>query len=212
MSCAICETRRPRRCCPGVRGDICTVCCGTEREITVDCPLDCEFLIESRKHDRVEPFNPETLPNPDIRLSEKDLKDHEDLLLFMVRAVVAAEWATPGAVDFDVREALEAQIRTYRTLQSGVYYETVPQNPLAANVYRIIQQGLAEFREEEHKRLGMTRTRDAHVLAMLVYLQRIELDRNNGRRRGRAFLGALIEYYDIPQPAAPPATSSLILP
>ena len=43
---------------------------------------------------------------------------------------------TPGAVDYDVREALEALIRTYRTLESGVYYESVPANPLAANIYR----------------------------------------------------------------------------
>lgn len=211
MSCAICETRRPRRFCPGVRGDICTVCCGTEREMTVNCPLDCEFLVEARRHDKVEPFNPEVLPNSDIRLSRKDLRDNRDLLVFLIRTLVAAALGTPGAVDLDVREAVEALIRTYRTLQSGVYYESVPQNTLAANVYRIVQHGLAQFRQEERKRLGITKTRDAHVLALLVYLQRLELDRNNGRRRGRAFLGALKEYYGIPQPAAPPP-SSLILP
>src|ERR1039457_5817059 len=145
MSGAICETRRPRRFCPGVRGDICTVCCGAEREVTVNCPLDCEFLLEARKHDRVEPFNPEVLPNPDIRLSRKDLQDNEDLLLFLVRALVAAAMGTSGAVDLDVREALEALIRTYRTLQNGVYYESVPENSLAANIYRIVHHGLAQI-------------------------------------------------------------------
>ena len=44
MNCAICETRRPRRYCPGVRGEICAICCGTAREVTVDCPLDCPYL------------------------------------------------------------------------------------------------------------------------------------------------------------------------
>jgi hypothetical protein len=211
MSCAICETRRPRRFCPGVRGDICTVCCGAEREVTVNCPLDCEFLLEARKHDRVEPFNPEVLPNPDIRLSRKDLQDNEDLLLFLVRALVAAAMGTSGAVDLDVREALEALIRTYRTLQNGVYYESVPENSLAANIYRMVQHGLAQFRQEERKRLGISRTRDANVLALLVYLQRIELDRNNGRRRSRAFLGALMEHYRVPQPAPPPHSSLILL-
>jgi hypothetical protein len=177
----------------------------------VNCPLDCEFLLEARKHDRVEPFNLEVLPNPDIRLSRKDLQDNEDLLRFLVHTLVEVALGTPGAVDADAREALDALIRTYRTLQNGVYYESVPENRLAANIYRIVQQGLGEFRQEERKRLGISKTRDANVLALLVYLQRIELDRNNGRRRSRAFLGALMEHYRIPQPAAPPP-SSLLLP
>jgi len=52
MECAICQTRRPRRFCPGVRGEICSLCCGAEREVTVDCPLDCEFLREARRHEK----------------------------------------------------------------------------------------------------------------------------------------------------------------
>lgn len=187
------------------------MCCGAEREVTVGCPLDCEFLLEARKHDRVEPFNPGALPNPDIRLSRKDLQDNEDLLLFLVNAVVAASLGTPGAVDLDAREALEAIIRTYRTLQNGVYYESVPENSLAASIYRAVQQGIGEFRQEERKRLGISKTRDGNILALLVYLQRIELDRNNGRSRSRAFLGALMEHYRLPQPAPPPPSSLILL-
>ena len=48
MKCRICDTRKPRRYCPGVTGDICSICCGNEREVTVDCPLDCPFLVEAR--------------------------------------------------------------------------------------------------------------------------------------------------------------------
>ena len=57
----------------------------------------------------------------------------------------------------------------------------------------------------------MTKTRDADVLGLLVFLQRFELDRNNGRRRGRAFLDALREFHppDRSHPASSP--SSLIL-
>ena len=50
--CAICHTRRPRRYCPGVRGHICPVCCGTERENTVSCPLDCPYLREARVREK----------------------------------------------------------------------------------------------------------------------------------------------------------------
>ena len=57
----------------------------------------------------------------------------------------------------------------------------------------------------------MTKTRDADVLGLLVFLQHFELDQNNGRRRGRAFLQALREFHP---PASEPSASSpsVILP
>ena len=38
--------------------------------MTLDCPLDCPYLLESRKHDRPEPANLRKFPNQDIRLTE----------------------------------------------------------------------------------------------------------------------------------------------
>ena len=212
MSCAICHTRRPRRFCPGVRGDICTMCCGTEREVTVDCPLDCVYLREAHQHEKIEPVDPRNFPNQDIRVSEEFLREREPVLLFLARTVLDAALASPGAVDFDVREALEALIRTYRTLESGVYYETRPDNPIAANICRLVQTGVAEFRRKETEDSGMAHTRDADILGLLVFLQRLELDNNNGRKRGRAYLDFLRGFF--PDQAAEPAqaTSSLIVP
>jgi hypothetical protein len=211
MACAICQTRRPRRFCPGVGGDICSICCGTEREVTVSCPLDCQFLQEARKHDRLPSLEGVEVPNKDIRITESELREHEDLVMFMAATVLRAAFEIPGVVDLDVREALEALTRTYRTLQSGVYYETRPANPLAAAVCGAVQDIVAEYRKEEKERLGITKTRDGDVLRTLVFLQHFELDRNNGRRRGRAFLDALRSFYPG-EIAPPPPASSLILP
>ena len=210
MACAICETRRPRRFCPGVRGDICSICCGIEREVTVDCPLDCEYLQEARKHDKPVDLDPSQVPNMDIHVSEKFLSGHEQLLTFFGIALMEAALDMPGAVDFDVREALDSLVRTYRTLQNGVYYETLPQNPLAVGIHQRVQAALAEYRRREQE-AGVTRMRDADILGLLVFLQRIEFDRNNGRRRGRAFLGGLRQFYSGADDEAP-RTSSLILP
>lgn len=212
MACAICETRRPRRFCPGVRGEICSICCGTEREVTVTCPFECEHLQEARRHDKPVAVDSATVPNQDIRVTERFVEEHQGLLTFVGNVVLGSALDTPGAVDHDVREALEALIRTHRTLASGVYYESVPPNPLAANIYRGVQNAVAGFRQREQQELGMSRTRDADVLGVLVFLQRIELDRNNGRQRGRAFLDSLHAFYSerAPSPDAPP--SSLILP
>jgi hypothetical protein len=211
MDCAICGTRRPRRFCPGINGNICTVCCGEEREVTVDCPLDCEFLIAARKHEKLNEIVADAIPNSDIQPTRKHLEANEELLMYLVRALVTAALSTHGVVDFDVRDALDGLIRTYRTLESGMYYESVPANAIAANLFRHLQQAIQQFRADEHAALGLSKTRDSHVLVILVYLQRIELDRNNGRRRGRAFLHAIKDHYEVPEPAAP-STSSLLLP
>ena len=92
--------------------------------------------------------------------------------------------------------------------QSGVYYETRPDNPLAANMCRLVQAGVEEFRKQEPERTGMTHTRDTDILGLLVFLQRLELDNNNGRKRGRAYLDFLpgfspISPWNPPLPARP---------
>ena len=190
MACAICKTRRPRRQCPGVHGDICTICCGTEREVTVSCPLDCEFLRDARKHEKFAPIDAEQVPNRDIRVSEDLIDSHQELLEFLGRTLLAAA-VDAGAVDSDLRDALAALIRTARTLQSGIYYQTVPDNAVAARICRAVDQALGQFRQAEAERLGMAKTRDADVLGLFVFLERLALDRNNGRPRGRSFLDLL---------------------
>jgi len=213
MLCAICHIRKARRYCPGVRGQICTVCCGTEREVTVDCPPDCDYLQEARKHERTPPVDPAAFPNKDIQITEEFLQTNERLVTAAASFLLRAALDTPGAVDGDVRDALEALIRTYRTLESGVYYETRPMNALANRTYTALQEALAEFRKQEREELGMARTRDADILRVLVFLERLEMDRHNGRPKGRAFLDFLRSYFGGEERAAPLAhTSSLILP
>lgn len=212
MACAICETRRPRRYCPGVRGDICSICCGTEREVSVECPFECEYLLEARRHEKLGLLDPSLIPNQDIKVTEKFVGEREPLMIFLAQAAAMTALETPGAIDFDVRETLESLVQTYRTLQSGVHYESIPQNPLAANMFRGIQAAIAEFRRQEQERGGMIRTRDADILGMLVFLQRLEYDHNNGRRRGRAFIHAMCGFLYSGKPETEPPASSLIIP
>jgi hypothetical protein len=212
MLCAICGVRKARRFCPGVRGNICTLCCGTEREVTVDCPLDCEYLQEAHRHEKLTPADPRNFPNPDIRVTEEFLREHEALLLFLASAVLESAFNTPGAVDHDVREALQAMIRTYRSLESGLYYETRPDNTVAANISHLVQSSLADYRKQETERTGITTIRDADVLRLLVFLERLELDNNNGRKRGRRYLDFLRSFFPQEPGEPTPATSSLIVP
>jgi len=212
MDCAICGNRRPRRSCPAVHGDICPTCCGEGRETTLRCPLECEHLRESRKHDKPVVLEPGQVPNRDIPVTEEFLESREELLAAISTALLQTALGTEGVVDFDVRDAIEALIRTHRTLAAGIQYHTRPENRLAAALYDAVQKAVGEFRARETELLGMPRTRDNDVLGLLVFLHRFELDQNNGRARGRAFLDALRGVYSYPPAPDPPAPSPLLLP
>ena len=207
MTCQICEIRRPRRFCPGVNGEICTLCCGAEREKTIRCPLDCEYLQEARLHDKVDPVDPDKVPNKEIHVTEQFLREHEALLMFLSRALLRAALETPGIVDYDIREGLASLIRTYKTLESGLYYETLPSNVLAGAIHQRLQQGVEEFRREQTQSAGLTNVRDTDVLAILVFLQQLEIAHNNGRTLGRAFIDFVRTFFPVK-----PADTPLIVP
>jgi hypothetical protein len=192
MACQLCETRKPRRWCPGVRGEICPQCCGAERERTVDCPLDCEYLLEARRHEKPLDVDPETIPFKEIRIEEPFLEKNSALIMFLARHIVQAALANPAVVDNDVREALDALTRTYKTRESGLIYETRPSNPYAAGVMQTIKAALEQFEQRLRETAGMTTLRDADVFGVLLFLQRIEFSYNNQRPRGRSFLSFLL--------------------
>lgn len=176
------------------------MCCGTERENTIDCPLDCEHLIAARQHEQLAPMTPADVPNQDIRVSEDFVREHEPLVLWLSLALGRA-MEKERAVDFDAREALGAMIRTYRTKESGLIYETKPQNPYAAAIQAALDQAIEELRKRLTEEHGMATLRDAELLGTLVFLERIELQHNNGRRRGRAFFDFLRASFP-PEPQA----------
>jgi hypothetical protein len=199
MKCKICEVRKPRRWCPGVRAEICSQCCGTEREVTVDCPFECEYLQQAWQREKPPQVAPGQLPNSDIRLTDKFIREQEELITVLGAILLESAMEVPGAVDYDVREALEALIRTYRTLESGLYYETKPENPLASAIQQGFQKRVQDMREKLVKN-SRGSVRDADVLGGLAFLQRLGLQHDYGRRRGRALLGFLRGVFPKMQP------------
>lgn len=208
MKCKICGIRKPRRYCPGVSGDICSLCCGTEREVTVNCPLDCEYLREARTHEKRAELDPKGLPNADIDLPERFLRQHSQLMMYtgaMLRTSIAK---AKDAVDRDVREALDNLTRTYRTLSSGLYYESRSSNPYANEIQDSLQAAIAEYR----KAAGQpgTAVRDAEILGILVMFQRLSLTYDNGRPKGRWFIDFLAHEFPAPEQVEKPADAPLI--
>jgi len=195
LNCVICNIRKPRRHCPGVKGEICSICCGTEREQSVDCPLDCVFLNDAHAHERLPELDPSSVPNQDIEVTEEFLKGNEVLLALIAVALHEGAMKTQGVTDWDVREALDSLIKTYRTLQSGIVYESVPQNQFAAAITVSVRESLADIVRRETEATGKTTLRDSSVLGVLVFMQRLEYSRNNGRKRSRSFLDFLRGFY-----------------
>jgi hypothetical protein len=210
ISCAICHTRRPRRYCPGVVGHICPICCGTERENTVNCPLDCEYLRQARQREPERHIDPKDFPNRDIRIDEAFLRRNEPLLIVIGSAIAKAS-LDERAIDRDVREALSAMVGTYRTLQSGLVYHQRPDNPIAWRIQSAVEDRIKEVEAMLQKHDAVLR--DTDVLGILVFLQNTEIQRNNGRAKSRAFIDFLVEMFPLEPPKQEGSSgSSLIIP
>ena len=194
MPCAICNIRKQRRSCPAVHGEICTICCATEREQTLDCPFDCPYLREAHEHEKPADFDIAAVPNQDIEITEEFLAENQILMAYIAVALFEGALQSNGATDWDVREALDSLIARYRALQTGLYIETRPVNPYAAAVADHFAKQIASV-QEEAKAGGAATIPDRAILAILVFFQRLEYSRNNGRKRSRAFLHLLSDFY-----------------
>ncbi|MCS6951397.1 MAG: hypothetical protein RMK57_10260 [Bryobacterales bacterium] len=193
--CPLCESRRPRRFCPGVHREICTLCCGTEREVTIECPLDCPHLVEAHAHERLAPLGPEQQPHADVEVTEAFLERNSALAEAVGGLLASAAIETPGAADPELRAALEALVRTYRTRHSGLVYDTRPAHPAALGIYERVLRTLEELLRRAEREAGFAVARDADVLGVLVFWHRLAVANDNGRKRGRHFMGKLADRY-----------------
>jgi hypothetical protein len=161
--------------------------------VTVTCPLDCPYLQEARSREKVPDVDPRKFPNADIRVSEEFLRRNEPLLIAVAASLAKSAAEEPGVVDSDTRDALDSLVRTYRTLQSGLYYESRPNNVLAARLQAAVQSDMNDLRKRAAE--SAVSIRDADVLGVLAFLQRLEIQHNNGRPKGRAFIHFLHGFF-----------------
>ena len=205
IQCKICNKRRAKRHCPGVDGDICAACCGEGREITIECPRQCAHLREARVHEAKVVLTAEQVPHRDIPVSEDFVRQQEHLVIVLGNTLTRA-MEKGKAVDSDAREALEAMIQTYRTLDSGLIYETRSPNPYATDLQEALKSTIEDLRKRVAEESPTHSVRDADLLGTLVFLQRLGLQYDNGRRRGRVFYDFLMDHF----PSAPAAETGVI--
>ena len=218
MSCAICEIRKEKRFCPAVHGRICPQCCGEQREVTLDCPLDCPYLLQAREHEKprsADQIDPTGL-FLQVAVSDQFMYEKEHLLMGLTYALAKAARGDRSLHDQDLIASLSMLATSYeRRLNSGLHYE----QPLTGDAQRRaaaeVELMVKEYREAEQKHTGYSSLRDSDVLKALVFLLRLAHGRTSGRPKSRAFMEFLFAQFPEKESAvvAPQeAGSRIILP
>lgn len=213
LVCAICNKRKAKRFCPAKAEMICPVCCGTEREVTIDCPSDCAYLVASRAYDyERRAVDWEKMPFRDEKISPSVLDSHEHLFMQLSYLICEYAAANPPLVDSDVEAVYEALARTYQTLAKGIVYEEPPAYPLRRELYEKLGGEINKYKTEKSGVLAAaTSVRDSEIRDALILFTQIAAGRSNGRPKGRAFLDHLRSQFK-PGTFSARATSILLAP
>lgn len=150
--------------------------------------MDCEHLIESRGYGKPVQ-DPSIELYPDVEVPERFAHENQGLVQLIGTGTAVAAIQCKGAVDRDIREALDSLVRSYRTRESsGLIYDDRPANAFAERIRKGLQQTISDMMEKLREQDVPFKVRDADILRVLVLLLRVAAACNNGRTRGRAFL------------------------
>lgn len=146
-TCPLCSQRPRKRYCPAKDDRICSVCCGTKREVEIDCPSSCTYLKASRSYESEKP-----IPDPEVvarvqRFDGRFVEQFHPLLDLLTVAIAEERQSSAWLVDNDVIEVLKALKTTLNTLSSGIYYESLPEGPIRQALFRRLKQILDELME-----------------------------------------------------------------
>jgi hypothetical protein len=188
VSCPICEKRKPERFCPAKAEKICAVCCGTEREVSIDCPPDCAYLVSAHRYEEQHPRTlPGSTPFPDVRMTSGIIHTQTQLLSAMTFTIAKFCAAQPTTTDADVFTVLQALAESYKTLAAGIVYEQPPGLGVSRDLYAALSVFLTETKGHAAQSSSGP-VKDSEIFQLLVFLLRMGLMRANGRPRSRRFI------------------------
>ncbi len=189
MSCPICDKRKPARFCPAKGEKICAVCCGTEREVAIDCPSDCSYLVAAHRYeDEHQRSLPADTPLLDEKIPQDIVYTHQQLLAALAFSIAKFCAVQPAAVDTDVLAAIHSLAQTYKTLSSGIIYEKPPDALLPRELYAALIAFISEVKKQQAERSDAPVLKDMELFYLWVFLYRMGLLRTNGRPRSRRFI------------------------
>ena len=189
MTCPICQKRKAARFCPAKGEKICAVCCGTEREVTIDCPSDCAYLLAAHRYeDQHQRLIPADTPLIDVKIPQDLVHIHQQLMSAIAFSIAKFCSSQPATTDPDVLAALAALAETYKTLGSGIIYEKAPVAPLPQELYGALGAFLNEIKKQNVERGSTGFPKDTEIFYLIVFLYKMGLLRTNGRPRARRFV------------------------
>jgi len=189
LICPICEKRKAARYCPAKGEKICAICCGSEREVTISCPADCAYLLAAHRYeDEHKRAMPEDARFLEERVPQDILHTHQQLLAALAFQIAKFANTQPSTADPDVLRSLAALAGTYKTLQSGLLYEQIPDVPCQRDLYLSLSQFLNEIKQKAAESGNSGALKDLAIFQVLVFLYRMGLLRSNGRPRSRRFI------------------------
>ena len=188
--CPICNRRRSERYCPAKGEKICAVDCGTEREVTIDCPSDCAYLLAAHRWEQSHPKQVDEIEMqyPDVVLPPDIIHTRGETLSGLGYAVVLYATEQRSLADADVFAATQAMAETYRTLISGIYYEKPPSGAVAAGLYAAMGKFIEDEKKREGERPEFPALKNSEIFHLLIFFLRFGRLRSNGRPRTRAFI------------------------
>lgn len=189
MPCTICEKRKPERFCPAKGEKICAVCCGREREVTIDCPIDCNYLIAAHRYeDEHQRQIPADTPLLDVNLPNNLIQTHQQLMAALAFTIAKFCAAHSDATDSDVLASVQAFAETTRTLMTGIYYETQPEGLIRRELYAALTTLVTELKQKTAEQGRSAALKDSDIFYLSVFLYRMGLLRTNGRPRSRRYV------------------------
>src|SRR5262249_55573012 len=128
---------------------ICAVCCGTKREIEIDCPSSCGYLKASRSYEAEKPVIDAELMTKIQKYDNSFIERYNHVLTPINGTVVEGRLSSPWLVDNDVIEVYKALAMTMRTLSSGIYYESLPEGSVRLALFRRLKDVFDQLMKPE---------------------------------------------------------------
>jgi hypothetical protein len=148
IKCVLCRQRKGKRHCPAKNDEICAQCCGEKRILEIDCPENCEYLKAGRERETAqEVARYMRVSEPHQHKKRERVFTRFEFVLAGLQGVIAAErLSSRDLVDADVADALDCVLRTLRTEERGVIYDSVSSNLRAESLRRQFKSLLESFR------------------------------------------------------------------
>ena len=207
--CPLCSERAGKRYCPAKDTQICAVCCGTKREVEIDCPSSCPYLKASRSYEAEK-----RIPDPELaakanRYDDNFISKYNPILDAITLSVAQERGGSPWLVDNDVIEVYKALTATMKTLSSGIYYETQPEGSLRLSLFRRLKGLLDEMMQPDPAAVGKV-LKVSEAIDVLEFLTLAAQVNSSIRPKSRRYLDWASEISGhIPQAQQ---SSGLILP